>query len=419
MGAFESFDKIYLKMSIFVNSSDLNKNFIKLIVDELSVKQAKKYGFLQYEKIEWPLKKYNNCYNLPLGFVTKHNINRPLIKFENQSYDHLNLRSEQQCYLKSVLKFEKSFNPFSQAWSLIPGFGKTIMALAAIVHYNMEANIIVHVKDLKTQWETEILKHNITNCKVFMIGQLKDVKAPLIIVDEAHACMTKTSTPILCTLQPSILIGLSGTFYRQDKFDYFLKWIYGTPIFPTEECTSIRDTSLVRKINVTVIKTSVSPECKQNSQGRLDWNSVLVSLASNELRNMLICDLIKNNPTKNILVLVNFKNHGEYFEKFCKSNNISCVCYFSTGRLENIKDVHVVISTFKKIGTGISINWLNTLIFAAPVMAYALQYISRVLREKSQDASIFDLVDNNFSLQKHFKSRLCVYKNLSSKIEFK
>ncbi len=74
------------------------------------------------------------------------------------------------------------------------------------------------------------------------------------------------------------------------------------------------------------------------------------------------------------------------------------------------KNCKVLIGTSAKIGTGFDFDKLDTLLLAADVVEYYIQFIGRIMRKDDVNPIIFDLVDNNKTLQKHYSERLKVYK---------
>ena len=118
-----------------------------------------------------------------------------------------------------------------------------------------------------------------------------------------------------------------------------------------------------------------------------------------------------------MLVLVKFIKHADIIADILKTflpEKSCCICY---GEKEIDRDASVFISTYNKMGTGISLNKLNCLILAIDVKNYAIQYFGRVMREKDRDALIIDFIDNNNILNRHYNEREKIYKDMSAEIE--
>lgn len=406
-------------MSFNINLGKLTKSEKVCLYRELHTKIKVKTKGKEYDTIvNWPLTitktKTKTCGLIPLGVATKILYDHlPNINLHTQDYNVL-LRKEQEIFLDSVLVKNLS-KPLAQAWNLRPGFGKTITCIAAIKFYNIDTIIVVHRSQLKKQWEEELEKYNVKNTRVLMISKLVSAEG-MLVIDEAHACVTSKGVFAISKTRPRILIGLSGSFYRSDEFSPYLKWFFNDPISLPIEAQKILDDSTTRKIHVRVVKTNFEPTMKMGLSGRLDWGLVLSSLATNEERNKLIHGLVEEYKDKNILILVKIVEHGKRLAEIISRTEPVAICFGSMQLSEQDLEKRILISTSQKIGTGISINKLDCLILATDVVNYYIQYASRILREKSQDALIIDIIDKNFVLQKHFADRCIVYNELGAKI---
>ena len=65
----------------------------------------------------------------------------------------------------------------------------------------------------------------------------------------------------------------------------------------------------------------------------------------------------------------------------------------------------VLVGTNSKCGTGFDHPRLDTLLLAGDVEEYFIQYLGRVCRTREVRPIIFDLVDNNPILKRHFNTR--------------
>lgn len=354
---------------------------------------------------------FKNKFKLPIGFCIEQGIvsQEPLSCVIDSQVENI-LRPEQKAFLLPNLI--KSI-PSAQGWDIKPGFGKTITCLVALKIYNMVSLIVVHRIDLKKQWETEIDKLNFgLSIKVVMISNLDKHDADVIVIDEAHACLTSKAIMVLATKTPKILIGLSGTFFRYDIRHKCLSWFFGEPLQLTSDVKQILNSSTTRQITLNIINTGIKlPEsiCPRQSGG---WNKVLSYYMEHSGRNNIIINQVLNNIGKQILIIVRFVRHGQMIQQLLKQENIDCFCYFSNEKIEQVSNTSIIISTNKKIGTGISLNRLNCLILATDLVNYSFQCISRILRDGHQDAFIIDLVDDHPILKNHFGQRLKVYNSL-------
>jgi superfamily II DNA or RNA helicase len=69
----------------------------------------------------------------------------------------------------------------------------------------------------------------------------------------------------------------------------------------------------------------------------------------------------------------------------------------------------ILIGTCSKVGTGFDHPKLDTLLLAADVQEYFIQYLGRCMRTVDTRPVIFDLVDNYSLLNKHYNVRKKIY----------
>lgn len=368
----------------------------------------------RWEIINFPIKVQGEYMNVPLGYISTE-LQRFIIKprQDNKIPDTITLRPEQQNLFDRVIACKST----SIGIEVKPGFGKTVVALAIASTFDNDIFIFVHRKILLKQWEDEINKFfggSKNTVKVMMINMLEKtmIDGCVIIIDEVHLCLTKSIYPVLAVKYPALMIGLSATFYKNNPEQIFLDWF-----FPIIERVN-EDNSQTKKLDVIVNTTNTKPDIINNVMGKVDWGHVLKSLASNPERNKIIVEQIAINCDKQILVLVKFTEHADLLAQLLKQSlpdKKCCVCY---GNKKIEDDAEIYISTFNKMGTGISLNKLNCLVVAIDVKNYAIQYFGRVMREQNQDATIIDFVDDNKILISHYKERLAIYKNMGAFIKF-
>ena len=124
----------------------------------------------------------------------------------------------------------------------------------------------------------------------------------------------------------------------------------------------------------------------------------------------LIVKIISHFKDRTFLVLVKRISQGEYLES--KLNEIGENVTSLLGK-NQIFDVtsRILIGTTSKVGTGFDHPKLNTLMLACDVEEYFIQYMGRIFRTKEGLPIIFDLVDNNSILNKHWNTRRKVYQD--------
>ena len=80
------------------------------------------------------------------------------------------------------------------------------------------------------------------------------------------------------------------------------------------------------------------------------------------------------------------------------------------------KNCRILIGITSKCGTGFDFPKLDALILAGDVDEYFIQILGRVFRTKDNIPFVFDLIDNNPILVKHFNNRKEVYQKAGGKL---
>ena len=69
----------------------------------------------------------------------------------------------------------------------------------------------------------------------------------------------------------------------------------------------------------------------------------------------------------------------------------------------------ILVGTSSKTGTGFDHPRLDALILASDIKAYFIQYLGRVFRREDVEPIVFDIVDKNPILEKHYRERQAIY----------
>ncbi len=220
------------------------------------------------------------------------------------------------------------------------------------------------------------------------------------VVHNCHMIMAETLSKCLQYVSPRYLIGLSATPYRPDGLDGLLDLYFG-------KNKIIR--KLYREHIVYKVSTGFKPPVEKTIQGRINWGSILDAQANNEQRNNLIIKIIQKFNDRNFLVLVKRVEQGKYLSEKLNELGESVTDLIGSNQEFN-KTARILIGTCQKVGVGFDHSKLNTLLLATDLEEYFVQYLGRVFRTKDGDPIIFDLVDNNSILNKHYNTRRGVYK---------
>lgn len=306
--------------------------------------------------------------------------------------------------------------------ALATGYGKTITSINIALSIKLPVLVIISRLVLFEQWKESIQKFcpearvkklypktKFEEADFYIMNAINVAKKGhdffknigLVIVDEIHLIATKKLSESLLYVNPRYLIGLSATPTRPDGMDSLLHAYFGNNIIYRK---------LNRKHIVYKIETGICPQIKQNFSGNLDWNNVLNSLSNNSKRNDIIMKIIFKYPERNFLILCKRVSHVKELMERCERANIDCISLVGMQKYLNTES-KVLIATCQKAGCGFDAPYLDSLIIAADLQEYFIQYLGRVFRTQDGIPYIFDLVDNFGVLRKHYAKREEVYKN--------
>ena len=292
---------------------------------------------------------------------------------------------------------------------------KTLIIVNKIVLMKQwEESILKFCKDANVQRLTTKSKYN-ENADYYIMNAINVSKKEkdffsdigLVIVDEAHLIMAETLSKSLGHVFPRYLIGLTATPYRPDGLDILLTLYFG-------ENKIIR--KLYREHIVYKIETGFSPLVKLANNGRVNWGALLDSQANDVDRNNLIVKIVKKYSDRTFLILTKRIAQGEFLlKRFIEENESVTSLLGSQQEFDN--EARILIGTCQKCGVGFDHVKLDTLLLACDLEEYFIQYLGRVFRRKDVKPIIFDLVDNNGILKKHFTSRRIVYREHGGKVK--
>lgn len=303
------------------------------------------------------------------------------------------------------------------------GFGKSILATYFMGKVQLKTLIVVNRLVLMQQW-VEVLKQFIHEPKIHLIkaqgvidwdcdffivnainlpkiGYMPEIG--LVVVDEVHLIVSKVLSTAFHYVTPQYLIGLSATPYRNDGMDVLLDLHFGTDRV---------DRQLKREHLVYRIETKFTPLVERQANGKVDWNHILNQQATNDVRNDLVVKIVLKYPF-HFLVLCKRVEQIKLLEDKLKAHGVFPECLYGVKQPSlsagTSQQKIVLIGTIQKVGTGFDAPYLNALIVASDLEAYFIQYLGRVFRKRDTVPVIFDLVDDNAILKKHYKTREKTY----------
>lgn len=371
---------------------------------------------------------------IPRGYL------RQLILLCRKHEIRYQLDDQRRHFARADLEFKGDLRPYQQVavdrmltrdfgtLSSATGSGKTIMALYMVAKRRQPTLIIVHTKDLATQWIVRIetflglaaadigligdgkktLGKTITIALVQSLYKCVDEVAEhigFLVVDECHRCPSRTFTEAVTGFDCQYMLGLSATPWRRDKLSKLIFWHLGDVHYEVDKKHLIQ-TGDVLQAEVVVRETNFKP-CRDPVH---EYSKMLSELTADTDRNILIAGDVARETVNHAgicLVLSDRKLHCENLRALLKFR-YKIEAELLTGDLSmnerqtvierlNKKEAKVVIATGQLIGEGFDCRELSTLFLATPVRfsGRVLQYLGRILRPapNKKMARVFDYVD--------------------------
>jgi superfamily II DNA or RNA helicase len=299
------------------------------------------------------------------------------------------------------------------------GFGKSPLALYIASKIKLRTMIVAHRIILINQWKATInrflpdatvqiltAKTEMNDSDFYIMNATNIPKRGrqyqeigLVIVDELHLIMAGKLSESLSYLRPRYLLGLSATPYRMDGLNKLIDLYFG-------------EHRIIRKLNryhlVYKVDTGFIPEFTMAVNGRVNWSSVLESQAEDHDRNELIIRIIKQFKERVFLVLCKRVIQGRYLVKRLQEEEEDVTSLI--GKQQTFShSSRILVGTTGKCSTGFDHPRLNTLLLAGDIQQYYIQSLGRIMRREDSEPIVFDLVDKNPILFRHYMTRRDVY----------
>ena len=352
-------------------------------------------------------------------------------------------RPPRDIFKESVAKFSGSLRPLQKTvreealrllnrngsciLSLYTGAGKTITSINIATKTKLKTLILCHRIVLIDQWKQsiekvcpgasiQILKGTDKKAKdaldesndFFIMNALNVAKKGhqyfdcigTVIVDELHVMGTEKLSEAFSYVQPRYLIGLSATPYRSDGMDSLLEAYFGKD-------------KIYRKLHhqhhVYKISTTFEPEFQLGRTGKVDWNSVIESQTSDQNRNELIVRVCRFFKDRTFLILSKRISQVMWLVNRFKELGESVTSLVGVQKKCNYES-RILIATVQKAGVGFDHPRLDSLVIASDVEEYFIQYLGRIFRREDSEPIVFDILDKNPILAKHYRTRQKIYK---------
>ena len=328
------------------------------------------------------------------------------------------LRDKQRVVKREALEHLNKYG--STIIAACTGFGKSCTAVYIATKIKMKTIIITHRIVLVKQWEkvlsnfcpdatVQVLtaKSKMKDCDFYIMNAInvskhrsefyKDIG--FVIVDEIHCIMAEGLSKCMTRLVPRYVLGLSATPYREDGLNVLLDLYFGKRKIYRK---------LFRQHNVYKIQTSFTPTVELAKNGRVNWSVLLDSQANDTKRNEMIIRLVKHFKERVFLILCKRVDQGKYLVQRLKEEGEDVTSLIGKQQ-EYEKKSRILVGTASKTGTGFDHARLDAMIMASDIQAYFIQYLGRVFRREDVVPFVFDIVDKNPILERHFKVRRTTY----------
>jgi superfamily II DNA or RNA helicase len=330
------------------------------------------------------------------------------------------------------------------------GSGKTCMGLYMIAQRKQSALVVVHTKELLTQWVGAIEKFlgipadqvGIIGNGKFSIGnkitvalvqtlyrRLDDVTPHKghLVIDECHRTPSRVFTQAVDAFDARYRLGLTATPWRRDKLSKVIFWYVGDVTGEINK-QDLLDNGSLCQAEAVFIPTGFTPVLDPS-----DYYSKAMSELTQDIdRNRLIARTVKeHNGTGITLILSDRREHCSTIADILKQDQgiQPAVLTGQTpakAREKIIQDLqsgecHYLVATGQLIGEGFDLPEIGTLALATPVKfsGRLIQYIGRALRPApgKDKAVILDFVDDHGVFEYSARSRRETYEQQGIKVK--
>jgi superfamily II DNA or RNA helicase len=330
--------------------------------------------------------------------------------------------------------------------NLLPGFGKTILAIHIICELKKKTLIIVHKEFLLDQWKERINQFT-PNARIgyiqgstldyknkdIVIGMLQSLSMKdyedhifkdfgFVIFDECHHCAPEIFSRALKKVNFQYALGLSATVKRKDGLAKVFIWSIGDIVFKTKKN---KDTVLVLLKEYYDAHPDYGREIK-NYGNKLNIPQMINNICDYLPRIIFIIDtlveVLSKEPDRKIILLSDRRNHLQAFKEELDIRGITNG--FVMGGLKPIiieesQKQQILLGTYAFASEAFDCPGLNTLILASP-KSDLIQIIGRIQRDLAKDRKytplIIDIIDNFSLFTQQAKKRLKYYKSMNYQI---
>jgi superfamily II DNA or RNA helicase len=235
-----------------------------------------------------------------------------------------------------------------------------------------------------------------------------------------HHISSEVFSCALFKLVTKYTLGLSATMNRKDGTTKVFKMFLGEVVFKggRDEQHAV----VVRAVEY----TSNDEDFKRvatDFRGNVQYSTMISKLCAFNPRSefilRVISDMLKENPSQQIMILAHNRNLLTYFHDAIQSRNIASVGYYVGGMKEHAlkesESKKVVVASYAMAAEGLDIKTLTTLIMATPKTDIE-QSVGRILRERHGSPIVVDIIDEHDPFKNQWNKRKIFYKKQNYKI---
>lgn len=451
---------------IYISKNNLPRILVNFLREELNFINSeflikKRMGLSTYkiEKYFKLIESAENSYAIPRGFLSElvNFLNEKSIKFviDDKRNKNENIKFESTCVLYDYQQ-EAVNDVLSEDGGILvapPGAGKTIIGIDIISRLNQTTLILVHKKQIYSQWIQRIegflntpkrelgqisagkktIGKKITVAMIQTLAKSENIvdelglkNIGLVLVDECHHIPAKTFRKVITKLNPYYLYGLTATPNRKNNDEKLIYIFLGKILHTISKNFSIQSQNEKSKpennneTKIIIRNTGIDVPFKIKTDN-FQILSKIITFDSNR-NQLIITDIIREaNSGNKCLVLTERKEHVEILSYYPKGQfEIIILTGDLTEKQKNEKlkqiesgNFQILIATGQLIGEGTDFPNLNCLFLVYPFAfeGKLIQYIGRIQRGQNCSGTIYDYRDIKIDyLEKFYKKREKYYK---------
>ena len=287
-----------------------------------------------------------------------------------------------------------------------------------------------------TVWRIDTMFRYINDFENLVTSEFN--KIDVVVGDECDTCKADSLNHIIEKCKNAkFKVGLTGTMISAKFADWYTVVANFGKFKVYNEYAELRDRNLLSRIKIIIQVLKHSNEVKKDYHENIlkgEYQKAVQYMSRLDKRNQHIADLVNSDPTKNWLLLFQFKQEeGQYYYRALKDKLKNKLYYIDgsvKGRdkilseLKRTKQNYVCLGSFKTMSRGINIPNLQRGVLLSSFRKWEklIQTIGRFTRLFKDNVAIFyDFIDNmvmqdeagnlkiNLSV-KHYYDRIEVYK---------